>query len=87
MISNGSMLVLIRLISLSQVRGPMILFQATLRMISKNGTFCLISSGAGTINKVMKPGQGAYGMSKAALNFMVCLTIPATVCYSRMSVG
>lgn len=51
----------------------MLLVQATLPLLPKDGKFCFISSGAGTIEKEMKPGQGSYGMSKAALNFMVSL--------------
>ena len=42
-----------------------------LPLLPKNGTFCFISSGAGTINKKQVPEQGCYGLSKAALNFMV----------------
>ncbi|CAD6571100.1 MAG: hypothetical protein TREMPRED_000162 [Tremellales sp. Tagirdzhanova-0007] len=53
------------------VRGPLLLFQATLPLLPKNGKFCFITSGAGTINKQQVPGQGAYGLSKAALNFLM----------------
>ena len=56
-----------------QVRGPLLLFQAILPLLPKNGKFCFITSGAGTINKEQVPGQGAYGLSKAALNFLVSL--------------
>ncbi|ORY32826.1 hypothetical protein BCR39DRAFT_557389 [Naematelia encephala] len=55
------------------IRGVVVLFQAVLPLLPKStGKFIVISSGAGTINKPeMGPGQGAYAMSKAAINFVV----------------
>jgi len=54
------------------VRGPLLLFQATYDLLPKpNGKFVVISSGSGTIGQEHKLGQSAYGQSKAAVNYMV----------------
>lgn len=59
------------LTAVSQVKGPLILFQAFLPLLPKGAKFVVVSSGAGTIGQKHRPGQGAYGQSKAAVNFMV----------------
>ncbi|WWD17808.1 hypothetical protein CI109_102250 [Kwoniella shandongensis] len=53
------------------VRGPLILFQAFYSLLGTDGKFVIISSGAGRIGKQQTPGGGAYGQSKAAVNFLV----------------
>ncbi|CAD6578757.1 MAG: hypothetical protein TREMPRED_002262 [Tremellales sp. Tagirdzhanova-0007] len=53
------------------VLGPLILFQATLPFQPAGSKFIVISSGAGTIDREHRLGSGAYGHSKAAVNFIV----------------
>jgi len=54
------------------VRGPLILFQAVVDLLPPNkGKFVVISSGRGTIGQEHIKGEGAYGQSKAAVNYMV----------------
>ena len=48
---NVSQLVLFGCWTDDKVRGPLLLFQATLEMLSKDGVFAVVSSGAGTIGK------------------------------------
>ena len=43
------------------VRGPLLLFQATLGMLSKDGVFAVVSSGAGTIGKKHGKTNAIYG--------------------------
>lgn len=53
------------------VLGPLILFQATLPLQPAGSKFIVMSSGAGTIDREHRLGSGAYGHSKAAVNFIV----------------
>jgi len=54
------------------VRGPLVLFQATHTLLPpKTGKFIVVSSGAGRIGRIQRAGGGAYGQSKAAVNFLV----------------
>ena len=54
------------------VRGPLLLFQAVLPLLDKTKSkFVIVSSGSGTIGQNHRSGSGAYGISKAAVNYMV----------------
>jgi len=54
------------------VRGPLVLFQATHELIPpKTGKFIVVSSGAGRIGRIQRKGGGSYGQTKASINFMV----------------
>jgi NAD(P)-dependent dehydrogenase (short-subunit alcohol dehydrogenase family) len=55
----------------SQVRGPLVLFQATLPVQPEGSKFVVVSSGAGTIGQKHRVGGGVYGQSKASVNYMV----------------
>jgi hypothetical protein len=51
----------------AQVRGPLVLFQATYKIIPpKSGKFVIISSGSGTIGREHRRGEGVYGQSKVS---------------------
>lgn len=58
----------------TNVNGPLVLFQATINLLkaSKNPRFIPISSGAGSVTRSppMELQTGAYGASKAALNYL-----------------
>ncbi|GFZ47616.1 LOW QUALITY PROTEIN: hypothetical protein JCM24511_05360 [Saitozyma sp. JCM 24511] len=55
----------------TNVRGPLVLFQATLPLQPEGSKFVVVSSGAGTIGQKHRAGGGVYGQSKASVNYMV----------------
>jgi norsolorinic acid ketoreductase len=67
----------------TNVQGPLILFQAMRPLMKYPAKFIVITSGSGTINRKMAVGKGAYGMTKAAINYMAN-TVPISTTIEKL---